>query len=173
VVAATVIINHDWPLPDSLRAVNDSKKLTTKKREALFEIIKTSVPNYGIAIVDHQTIDHINILQASLEAMYQATLAAGAKSDCLLIDGNQLLPNYKHRQQTLVGGDGLSFTIAAASILAKVTRDRLMEEYGKLYPEYGFAKHKGYGTAAHLAAIKKYGPSPIHRLSFAPMKNKK
>ncbi|MBR3628286.1 MAG: ribonuclease HII [Elusimicrobia bacterium] len=165
VVAAAVILPKDI----FIDGVNDSKKLTEKKRNILFEEIKQNAFSYGIGIVDSKTIDEINILQATFLAMKKALEQLSVKPDLVLIDGNHTIPNIQNKQQYIVSGDAKSASIACASILAKVTRDNIMYEYAKQYPQYSFEKHKGYGTKAHLEAIQKYGPCPIHRMTFAPL----
>lgn len=166
VVAAAVML----PLGVEIPYLNDSKKLTPKKRDALFDIIKQQALDYSISVVDAKIIDEINILRASLLAMKNAVESLKVVPSICLIDGNQKA-DIALKQLTVVGGDAKSASIAAASILAKVTRDRLMENYAKLYPQYGFEKHKGYGTKVHIEALKKYGKCPIHRLSFAPVRD--
>jgi ribonuclease HII len=165
VVAAAVILPDGLFLPD----VNDSKKLTPEVREQLFEIITSEALSIGVGIGDHALVDRINILQATLSAMREAVLGLSPAPDFLLIDGISSIP-MNIPQRTMKKGDSLSLSIAAASIIAKVTRDRMMTEYDALYPGYGFASHKGYGAASHLAAIARLGPSPIHRLSFRGVK---
>lgn len=145
--------------------VNDSKKLTEKKRELLFDQIIEKAKSYCIFSVDEKVIDEINILNATYKAFEGAVSGLGVPCDFALIDGNRA-GRMPVPFETVVKGDSLSFSIAAASILAKVARDRYITEADKLYPEYGFAKHKGYGTKEHLEAIRKYGPCPIHRLTF-------
>ena len=145
--------------------VNDSKKLSEKKRDELFDVIKEEAFSYGIGIVSPERIDEINILQATYEAMRDAVNKLSIKPDILLNDA-VTIPGIDIKQVPIIKGDAKSLSIASASILAKVTRDRLMVEYDSLYPEYGFAKHKGYGTKAHIEAIKEYGPCPIHRRTF-------
>ncbi len=164
-VAAAVILPKDI----IIESVNDSKKLTPKKRDILFDEIKQKAFSYGIGIVDAKTIDKINILQATFLAMRKALEQISVAPDLVLVDGNHKIPGISFSQQAIVSGDAKSACIACASILAKVTRDRLMFDYAEQYPEYGFEKHKGYGTKAHLEAIEKYGPCPIHRLTFAPL----
>lgn len=164
-VAAAIILPKDI----FIDGVNDSKKLTEKKRKALFEEIKQKAFSYGIGIVDSKTIDEINILQATFLAMKKALEQLSVKPDLVLVDGNHTIPNLQNKQQAIVSGDAKSACIACASILAKVTRDNMMYEYAKLYPQYNFEKHKGYGTKAHLEAIQKYGSCPIHRMTFAPL----
>ena len=161
VAAAAVIMPKD----SFIEGVNDSKKLTEKKREALYEQITKEAIAYSVCLIDNREIDEINILNATLKAMENAINGLSVKADFALIDGNRnkgiTTPN-----QMVVKGDSKSYSIACASILAKVTRDRLMAEYDKEYPEYGFLKHKGYGTKAHYEAIEAYGITPIHRTSF-------
>lgn len=161
VCAAAVI------LPDGLtiEGLNDSKKLSDKKRRALYDIIINQAVTYGIALVDEKTVDEINILQATFLAMRQAAEQLTICPALALVDGNRA-PVLSVPVQTVVKGDSLSANIAAASILAKVTRDRLMEQLDAEYPQYGFAVHKGYGTKAHYAALREYGPCPIHRMTF-------
>ena len=162
VVAAAVI------LPPNLyiEGINDSKKLSEKKREKIYEeILNNKDIIYAIGISDVDIIEEVNILNATKLAMIQAINGLNIKPDFVLIDGNQKL-NIDIESQTLVSGDSKSASIAAASIVAKVTRDRMMLEFDKEYPEYSFAKHKGYGTKLHIEAIKKYGLCKIHRPSF-------
>lgn len=171
VVAACVIFKANFSINNDLKTVNDSKKLTAKKREELFEFIKENFIEVGIGICDHQTIDRINILQATFLAMKKAIGSIKNKPDFLMIDGSIKLPNCSTPQQAYIKGDEKIFAIAAASIIAKVTRDRIMREMDKLYPNYGFVKHKGYGTKFHIEKLKQYGPCPIHRLSFNKVKD--
>ena len=151
--------------------LNDSKKLSAKKRDALYDVIRREAFAFHVALVDAQRIDEINILQATYEAMRAAvnglTTASGEKvsPDVLVVDA-VTIPELDIPQTGIIKGDAKCASIAAASILAKVTRDRLMEEYDRRYPEYGFAAHKGYGTKAHIEALRKYGPCPIHRRTF-------
>lgn len=161
VVAAAVIL----PKGVLIEGVNDSKKLSEAKRDALFDIIKEKALTYGIAMADEKCIDEINILNATKKAMTEAIGQLKPQPDCILLDAVRL-ENITTKQVPIVKGDSLSLNIAAASILAKVTRDSIITEYDSIYPEYGFAQHKGYGTAQHISAIKKYGLCPIHRLSF-------
>jgi ribonuclease HII len=153
------------PKTNLLQKVNDSKKLSPKVREELFPQIVERALSYSIVFVDNGTVDAINILQATRRGMEEAAEGLGVKPDIILVDAVAGLrtgaPNVP-----IIKGDTLSYNIAAASILAKVSRDRLMCEYDKQYPEYGFAKHKGYGTLAHVAALKEYGPCELHRKSF-------
>ena len=173
VVAAAVSLSAEWisrGLPAELAGLNDSKQLTAVQREGFFERL-TAVGDvqFAIARIDAETIDAINILQATHRAMNQALAQLRPQPEHVLVDG---LPvnSLRFPQLALVKGDARSFTIAAASILAKVTRDRLMLEYDRRFPAYGFARHKGYGTTRHLAALAEHGPCPIHRRSFAPLK---
>lgn len=161
VVAAAVILPKD----ECIEGVNDSKKLSEKKRELLYEKIISRAIAYGIGISDVDLIEKVNILNATKLAMKMAISNLKVKPDYVLIDGNQMI-DISIDASTVVSGDAKSESIAAASILAKVTRDRMLIEYDKKYPEYGFAKHKGYGTKAHIEAIKKYGLTDIHRPSF-------
>ncbi len=154
-------------LPEGLviEGLDDSKKLSEKKREKLFDIIIANALDYSVASASVEEIEELNILNAAMLAMRRAIDGLRAKPDLALIDGN-CSRGFTIPTKTIVGGDAISQSIAAASILAKVTRDRLCYEYDKLYPEYGFAKHKGYGTKVHIEAIKKYGVLPVHRPSF-------
>lgn len=161
VCAAAVILPPNMEIP----GLNDSKKLSDKKRRELFPIIKEQAIAYGIAFVDHQKIDEINILQATYMAMGQAIAQLSVKPELALIDGNRAA-DFGVPTETVVHGDSLSASIAAASVLAKVSRDDYMLEMAKEYPQYGFEIHKGYGTKAHYAAITEHGTSPIHRMSF-------
>ena len=161
VVAAAVIL----PCGLEIEGLNDSKKLSEKKREALFEVIKEKAIAYAIAEASPKEIDEINILNASMLAMRRAVEALQVKADFALIDGN-CSRGFEIPTETVVKGDSKSYSIAAASILAKVTRDRGCAELDKMYPEYGIAKHKGYPTKDHMDAVRKYGPAPIYRMSF-------
>lgn len=161
VVAAAVILDMNCPI----LYVNDSKQLSEKKREALYDEIMEKAVSVGVGIASPRTIDEINILQADYEAMREAVGRLSPKPDVLLNDA-VTIPSIDARQVPIIKGDAKSLSIAAASIIAKVTRDRMMREYDILFPEYGFAKNKGYGTADHITALKTYGPSPIHRRSF-------
>ena len=161
VYAAAVILPDGLLLP----GLNDSKKLTEKKRELLFDEICAEAVAYGIGYATEQEIDEINILQATFLAMRRACEGLSVRPDYALIDGNRM-PPLDIPGETIVKGDACSANIAAASILAKVSRDRLMLELDKLYPEYQFAKHKGYGTKLHRELLQQYGPCPIHRRSF-------
>lgn len=161
VVAGAVILPKDC----EIIGINDSKKLSEKRREALYDEIMEKAVAVGVGIVGEKRIDEINILQADYEAMCEAIGALRVMPQVLLNDA-VIIPQVKIEQKSIIHGDAKSMSIASASIIAKVTRDRMMAEYDALFPEYGFAKHKGYGTAAHYAAIKKYGPCAIHRRSF-------
>ncbi len=174
VVAACVVIDNNFRIKnDDLKIITDSKKLSPKKREKLFKIIKQEALAVEIGVVDNKIIDKINILQASFLAMRKAVNSLKTKPNYLLIDGHFKLPEININQSAIVKGDLQVFSIAAASIIAKVSRDWLMCQYDKKYPIYNFQKHKGYGTKDHLKKIKEFGPCPIHRLSFAPFKIKK
>ena len=162
VCAAAVIL----PPNAEIDGLNDSKKLTAKRREALFDVILSQAVAYGIAMVDEKTIDEINILQATFLAMRQAVEQLSVTPELALVDGNREPDFGSIPVKTIIKGDSLSANIAAASILAKVTRDRFMMEQDQIYPQYGFAVHKGYGTQAHYAALRTYGACPIHRKSF-------
>ena len=161
VVAAAVILPDEY----NILYINDSKKLSETKRKEVYKEIDKYAVAYGVGIVSPERIDEINILQATYEAMRTAIHKLSVTPDILLNDA-VTIPMVDIKQVPIIKGDAKSQSIAAASIVAKVTRDHLMEEYDKLYPEYGFAKHKGYGTAAHIKAIKEYGPCPIHRRTF-------
>ena len=161
VCAAAVILPDHLELP----GLNDSKKLSDKKRRELFPLIKEQAIAYGIGLASEQEIDEINILQATFLAMERAIAQLEGKADLALIDGNRA-KDFGLPVKTVVKGDSLSASIAAASILAKVTRDDMMEAYAGDYPGYGFEIHKGYGTKAHYAALTEKGPSPIHRMTF-------
>jgi ribonuclease HII len=162
VVAACVVLPKDFSVPE----VNDSKKLTAKKRERLFEKIMQNGCQVGVGIVTEEVIDRMNILNASLQAMHEAVSQLKRPPDFVLVDGNQKIPHLSFPQRPVVKGDSLSLSIAAASIVAKVTRDRIMLEYHKEYPEFNFAHHKGYATRTHVEALKTFGPCKIHRRSF-------
>ena len=161
VVAGAVILPRDC----KILYLNDSKKLSEKKREALYDEIMERAVATGIGIVSPARIDEINILQATYEAMRMAIGNLKVEPDLLLNDA-VTIPGVDIRQVPIIKGDAKSVSIAAASIIAKVTRDRLMAEYDKIMPEYGFASHKGYGSKSHIEAIRQYGPSPIHRATF-------
>lgn len=162
VCAAAVIL----PENAVIEGLNDSKKLSEKKREALYDVIKEKAIAFCVAYGTLEEIETLNILQATFLAMNRAIDGLAVKPDFALIDGNRVPNDIKIPCETVVKGDGKSMSVAAASVLAKVTRDRLMLEYDKKYPEYDFKKHKGYGTKEHTELIKKYGPCEIHRMSF-------
>ena len=161
VYAAAVILPFGLEIP----GLDDAKKLTEKKRDSLFDIIISSAVSYGIASASPEEIDEINILNATYLAMNRAIEQLDPKPDMALIDGNRS-GGIKYINRCIIGGDGLSASIAAASILAKVSRDRLMYELAEKYPEYCFEKHKGYGTKLHYEMLRKFGPSELHRRSF-------
>jgi ribonuclease HII len=161
VVAAAVVL----PADAILQGLNDSKKLSPTRREELFPKIQTQAVVYGVAVVNPEVIDKINILQAALLAMQQAVEQLQPVPDLLLIDGNQKTAS-SIEQWAIVKGDSKSLSIAAASVLAKVTRDHIMQDYHQLYPQYEFARHKGYGTKLHRDLIAEHGPCPIHRSTF-------
>jgi ribonuclease HII len=158
------------PAHVAIPGINDSKQLTAPQRLSLFQIL-TNHPEvlFGLGVVSSDEIDRINILQATIVAMKQAIDNLAKKPDFLLIDGLEI-PSHSIPNKKIIGGDASSYLIAAASIIAKETRDRLMGEYDKTWPQYGFRKHKGYPTRAHHIALQKYGPCPIHRMTFAPLK---
>ncbi|ADG82885.1 Ribonuclease H [Thermincola potens JR] len=165
VVAAAVILKQG----DLIEGLNDSKKLSPEKRSELEEVIKERAVAYGIGIVSETEIDEMNIYQAALKAMRIAVAKISLKPEYLLVDA-VTIPGVSIPQKAIVHGDALSCSIAAASILAKETRDRIMTELDALYPHYGFAQHKGYATAFHLEALKKYGPCPVHRKTFGQVR---
>ncbi len=161
VVAAAVILPPDFSLPE----LNDSKKLTEKKREKLFPIIMEKALAVGVGMATPEEIDRLNILNADMLAMRRAIEALPVPADFALVDGN-IVRDFPIPAVPVIKGDALSLSIAAASVIAKVTRDHLCLDDDAAYPEYGFGKHKGYGTKAHMDALRTYGPSPIHRKSF-------
>jgi ribonuclease HII len=165
VVAAAVII----PFEAAITEIDDSKKISAKRRERLFTFINCNARSIGVGIIDPVEIDRINILQAALRAMAVAVAQLKPTPDCILIDGPYTIP-FERPQTAIPKGDTRSISIAAASIVAKVTRDRLMQAYAKDYPGYGFDAHKGYPTKRHKAAIRQLGPCPIHRRSFRGVK---
>lgn len=178
VVAAAVVLPRGFSHPD----IKDSKVLSPSQRETLVPIIKQNALTWGLGIVEVEEIDRLNILRASLLAMGKALRSLRQTPDCLLIDGNQKIPveffraksipaKLRPQQRTVVKGDRLCFAIAAASILAKVARDAMMVELDRSYPEYGFASHKGYSCIAHLQALRRFGPCPVHRKSFKPVRD--
>ena len=152
-------------------AINDSKQMTEEDREAVFEeLMADDRVLKSVCVIDHERIDEINILEATMEAMARSVEGLSTKADWVLIDGNRVPPPLADRAEAIVKGDAKSVCIAAASVLAKVTRDRMMIEIAEKHPEYGFEAHKGYGVKAHMDAIHKHGPCPYHRRTFAPMK---
>jgi ribonuclease HII len=183
VVAAAVVFRESeevlLKLPE-WKFIRDSKKLSEKQRERMFDFVMEHAW-VGVGIMPAETIDRVNILEATFLAMKSAIAdlqramnkeqGTGRRENemRIFVDGNQLIPNISIKQEAIVNGDALVKVIAAASIVAKVTRDRMMHEYDKEYPQYGFAQHKGYGTKAHMDALRKFGPCPIHRLSFRPV----
>ena len=165
VVAAAVIFNSNTYLPE----INDSKKLKAEIRDKLYDVILSSAVSFAVGIVSNQVIDQINILQASLVAMGDAVSGLKIKPDFILVDGNHGL-SMNIPNKPLIKGDALSMTIGAASIVAKVTRDRLMQQVQKEFPQFSFGIHKGYGTRAHQEELKKYGPTSCHRMTFRPIR---
>ena len=161
VVAGAVVLKKDA----QILYLNDSKKLSEKRREELYLEIQEKAVSWAVGIAGPERIDEINILQATYEAMREAVSKLSVPPDILLNDA-ETIPGLDIPQVSIIKGDAKSVSIAAASVMAKVTRDHMMARYGELYPQYGFAKHKGYGTAAHIAALKEFGPCPIHRRSF-------
>lgn len=165
VVAAAVMLPEELEIP----GLDDSKKLTPVKREMVFDQIVSSEAAYAVGIVDNEMIDRINILKASMRAMAQAV----AKLDCpnafLLVDGHLPVPNIEYPQLAVINGDIWCPSISAASVIAKVTRDRIMDHYDRLYPQFSFARHRGYATADHIRELKEHGPTPIHRQSYRPV----
>ncbi len=162
VYAAAVIL----PTDSDILYLNDSKKLSEKKREELYDVIMEKAVAVGIGSSTCERIDEINILQATFEAMTKAVNSLKVKPGALLIDAVHIPQLEEYKQVSIIKGDAKSVSIAAASIIAKVTRDRVMKEYAELYPQYGFESNKGYGSEEHINALKKYGPCPIHRRSF-------
>jgi len=165
VVAAAVIL----PLGIRIKDLDDSKKISSKTRERLYKIIISKAMAVGIAAISEKEIDNTNILKATFTAMGKAINKLKICPDHLIVDGNKKIPYIDISQTDVVGGDGISASVAAASIVAKVFRDKYMAKLHKKYPEYGFCRHKGYGTKAHMEAIKRHGPCPAHRKTFAPI----
>jgi len=165
VIAAAVILDDS----KKIKNIDDSKKLTSQKREELYSIIMDSALSVGIGIIDNQIIDQINILQASLLAMRHAVSSLSVKPNHVLVDGIRTIPKVNIPQTAIKHGDSSSYLIAAASIIAKVMRDRIMNNYDQIYPNYNFSLHKGYGTEDHMNKLKKFGPTHIHRLSYQPV----
>jgi ribonuclease HII len=177
VVAAAVVLPRGFDHPD----IKDSKLLTANQREKLAAVIEQKALSWRLGVVEVEEIDRINILAASFSAMVKAWRDLQPQPDCILIDGSQIIPRIVFdtvepsagplpRQKAIVKGDRLCLSISAASILAKVARDAIMIELDRIYPEYGFAGHKGYGCAAHLEALRRFGPSPVHRRTFQPVR---
>ena len=162
VVVACVIMPED----SMIEGVNDSKKISEKKREKLYDLLLEEAVSYGIGIVNQEEIDEINILRATKKALTMALTQMEIKPNVILVDALTGIDTLGIPYKSIIKGDANSYSIAAASIIAKVTRDRIMREWDKVYPEYGFAGHKGYGTAKHIEAIKQYGLCPLHRRSF-------
>lgn len=162
VVAAAVVLPSDCIIYE----INDSKKLSEAKRNQLYQKIISIAISYGVGIVDHHTIDRINIMNATFVAMRKAIQALSIDADFLLVDGNMRIPHVNTRQVAIPGGDSKSISVAAASIVAKVTRDRIVYNFSEMYPQYGFDRNKGYGTKDHIESIKKYGHCPLHRKTF-------
>lgn len=165
VVAAAVILFRD----DDVTGLKDSKLLSAARREALAADIRTRAVAWALGAAEVEEIDRVNILEASMRAMSRAVAALAVRPQRVLVDGNRT-PRLACEAQAVVGGDRCIASVSAASILAKVARDRLMADFDRLYPEYGFARHKGYPTAAHRQALARFGPCPIHRRSFAPVR---
>ena len=162
VVVAGVIMPED----SMIEFVNDSKKVTEKRREKLYDIIKEEAISYSIAVIDQDIIDDINILNSTKKGVTEVVEGLNVKPDLILVDALEHIDTKGIPYEPLVKGDARCYNIAAASILAKVTRDRIMRQWDEIYPEYGFSSNKGYGTAKHIAAIKEYGLCPIHRVTF-------
>lgn len=166
-VAAALIFPADF----YLAGLKDSKLLSPEKREKFFDLMLKTPISWGVGIVEREEIDRINIHQASLKAMFEALQQLSSSPQLVLVDGCYPIPKVSFPQEALIKGDQRSASIAGASVLAKVTRDRLMRKLDKVYPEYNFARHKGYGTRLHQQALEKHGPCPLHRRSFAPIKS--
>lgn len=162
VVVASVIM----PRNSKIEGINDSKKILENNREELYDKILEEAISYGVGIVDEKEIDEINILQATKKALTLSIQELTKRPDLILVDALKGIDTLNIPYQSIIKGDALCYSISAASIIAKVTRDRIMRQWEEIYPQYGFEKHKGYGTAYHISAIKEYGLSPIHRRSF-------
>lgn len=162
VVVAGVIMPQD----SMIEWINDSKKVTEKRREKLYDIIKEEAISYSIAVIEHHVIDDINILNATKQGVTEVVDGLDVKPDLIIVDALTHINTRGIPYEPIIKGDAKCYNIAAASILAKVTRDRIMRQWDEIYPQYGFSSHKGYGTAKHIAAIKEYGLCPIHRLTF-------
>ena len=166
-LAGPVVVGIAIMKPESfIEGINDSKKLSEKKREKLYEQITEEAIEWAVGIVDQNEIDEINILNATKKALHMAISNLKVKPDRILVDALEHIDTCGVPYTSIIKGDAKVYSISAASIIAKVTRDRMMQEYDEIYPQYGFAGHKGYGTAKHIQAIKEYGPCPIHRKSF-------
>ena len=162
VVVAGVIMPQD----SMIEGINDSKKVTEKRREKLYDVIREEAISYSIAVIDHHIIDDINILNATKQGVTEVVDGLDVKPDLIIVDALTHINTRGIPYEPIIKGDAKCYNIAAASILAKVTRDRIMRQWDEIYPQYGFSSHKGYGTAKHIAAIKEYGLCPIHRLTF-------
>lgn len=162
VVVAGVIMPQD----SMIEGINDSKKVTEKRREKLYDVIKEEAISYSIAVIDHHVIDDINILNATKQGVTEVVDGLDVKPDLIIVDALTHINTRGIPYEPIIKGDAKCYNIAVASILAKVTRDRIMRQWDEIYPQYGFSSHKGYGTAKHIAAIKEYGLCPIHRLTF-------
>ena len=162
VVVAGVIMPQD----SMIEGINDSKKVTEKRREKLYDVIKEKAISYSIAVIDHHVIDDINILNATKQGVTEVVDGLDVKPDLIIVDALTHINTRGIPYEPIIKGDAKCYNIAAASILAKVTRDRIMRQWDEIYPQYGFSSHKGYGTAKHIATIKEYGLCPIHRLTF-------
>lgn len=166
-LAGPVVVGIAIMKPDSfIEGVNDSKKISEKKRELLYEQITNEAIDWSVGIVDQNEIDEINILNATKKALHMAITNLKIKPDRILVDALEYIDTCGIPYTSIIKGDAKVYSISAASIIAKVTRDRMMKEYDEIYPEYGFAGHKGYGTTKHIQAIKAYGPCPLHRKTF-------
>ena len=166
-LAGPVVVGIAIMKPDSfIEGVNDSKKISERKREQLYEQITSEAIDWAVGIVDQKEIDEINILNATKKALHMAISNLKVKPDRILVDALEHIDTYGIPYTSIIKGDAKIYSISVASIIAKVTRDRIMRQWDEIYPGYGFEKHKGYGTAAHIAAIKEYGLCPLHRLSF-------
>ena len=162
VVVAGVIMPQD----SMIEGINDSKKVTEKRREKLYDVIREEAISYSIAVIDHHVIDDINILNATKQGVTEVVDGLDVKPDLIIVDALTHINTRGIPYEPIIKGDAKCYNIAAASILAKVTRDRIMRQWDEIYPQYGFSSHKGYGTAKHIAALKEYGPCPLHRKSF-------
>lgn len=162
VVVASVIMPKD----SMIEGINDSKKVSEKKREKLYDLILENAISYGVGIIGQDEIDEINILNATKKGLTMSLKELNKKPDIIVVDALTHIDTLGIPYESIIKGDAKCYSIAAASIIAKVTRDRIMREWDKIYPQYGFANHKGYGTSAHIEAIKEYGPCPLHRKTF-------